>query len=232
MAELHKIVATVKTALEAGATAAPPPPAPASSAVPVTSTAQRAELASRFARELEAVAGRFLGVVAPAEAPARAVALAREIGARSVAIGAGVVNDARAIATALEDAGLAVVHSAPIRSAAERAAMRAGMAQSDLGIAEAHCAIAATGTLAVIATEHRPASLTLLPPASLIIVDIDRILPDLAAALAMIGPDLIGSHRVSLITGPSRTADIEKRIVLGVHGPKALYVLVTWPRND
>ncbi len=174
MAELHKIVATVKTALEAGATAAPPPSPPASSAVPVTSTAQRAELASRFARELEAVAGRFLGVVAPAEAPARAVALAREIGARSVAIGAGVVNDARAIATALEDAGLAVVHSAPIRSAAERAAMRAGMAQSDLGIAEAHCAIAATGTLAVIATEHRPAALTLLPPASLIIVDIDR----------------------------------------------------------
>ena len=124
--------------------------------------------------------------------------------------------------------------STPRRSATPPSAPRCARQwrNSDLGIAEAHCAIAATGTLAVIATEHRPAALTLLPPASLIIVDIDRILPDLAAALAMIGPDLIGSHRVSLITGPSRTADIEKRIVLGVHGPKALYVLVTWPRND
>jgi L-lactate dehydrogenase complex protein LldG len=34
---------------------------------------------------------------------------------------------------------------------------------------------------------------------------------------------------VSLITGPSRTADIEKMIVLGVHGPKQLYAAVIWP---
>jgi L-lactate dehydrogenase complex protein LldG len=37
---------------------------------------------------------------------------------------------------------------------------------------------------------------------------------------------------LTLITGPSRTADIEKRIVLGVHGPKSLHVIVVWPQND
>ena len=42
----------------------------------------------------------------------------------------------------------------------------------------------------------------------------------------------LGANRLTLITGPSRTADIEKRIVMGVHGPKSLDVIVVWPRND
>jgi len=36
------------------------------------------------------------------------------------------------------------------------------------------------------------------------------------------------NHRIALITGPSRTADIEKMIVVGVHGPKQLYAMIVW----
>ena len=78
----------------------------------------------------------------------------------------------------------------------------------------------------------RAEPMTLLPPASLVIVQIDRMMPNLAAILAEIGPAGVAANRLTLITGPSRTADIEKRIVLGVHGPKSLHVIVVWPRDD
>ena len=54
----------------------------------------------------------------------------------------------------------------------------------------------------------------------------------MAEALAALGADGVAANRLTLITGPSRTADIEKRIVLGVHGPKSLHVIVVWPQND
>ena len=97
---------------------------------------------------------------------------------------------------------------------------------------EADYGIAATGTLAMIATPERPGSLTLLPPVNVILVNAERILPDLAAALEAIGPAAITSHRLALITGPSRTADIEKRIVLGVHGPREIHVAAVWHGDD
>ncbi|HEY6394612.1 MAG TPA: lactate utilization protein [Candidatus Binataceae bacterium] len=231
MAELHKILANIKTALESRAeerrNSHPEP-----DLVPEAPAAHRTELASRFGRELEAVGGKFLGIFSPAGALARIVALTREIGASTAAIGDGVVSDVRSIAAAIESANIRLIRTESPRDEQERLLTRERLARCDLGIAEAHFAIASTGTLAVVTTEHRPSSLTLLPPASLIIIRIDRIMADLAAVLEALGPEVIGRDRLSLITGPSRTADIEKRIVLGVHGPKALYALVIWPEND
>ncbi|HUY37502.1 MAG TPA: lactate utilization protein [Candidatus Binataceae bacterium] len=232
MAELHKLVATLKSALEAGA----PMPAqehPVHAAVPLATDAFRAELVARFARELEAVGGRFLGVFTPAKATDRIVALAKETNPRLVAIGDGVAtSDADTIAGALDAAGFALMRTAPTTDSEARAAIRDRMARADIGIAEADYAIASTGTLAVLSMPTRPSSLTLLPPASVIFVRIDRIVPDLAAALDAFGSDTLAANRMTLITGPSRTADIEKRIVLGVHGPKSLDVLVIWPHDD
>ena len=104
--------------------------------------------------------------------------------------------------------------------------LRAKLARCDFAVVEADYAIAATGTLAMIATPERPGSLTLLPPVNVILVSAERILPDLAAALEAIGPAAIASHRLALVTGPSRTADIEKRIVLGVHGPGRVHIIL------
>jgi L-lactate utilization protein LutC len=229
VAELHKILASVKDALGAGARnnshgeAAP-------AAVPVSPLAQRTELVSEFARELEAVGGKFLGVLTPAEVTSRIVRLADELGASTVALGQGIVSDMDAIGEALERADFRILRTLAVADT-ERAAMRARVADAGLGIAEADYAIASTGTLAVASNANRPSSLTLLPPASLVIVPIERVTTNLAAVLAAMGPAGVAANRLTLITGPSRTADIEKRIVLGVHGPKSLHVIVVWPRR-
>lgn len=231
MAELHKIIANVKEALGTGAPNASHDGVAAIVAVPVSPLAYRAELASTFARELEQVGGKFLGILTPAEVSNRIVSLASEIGAKTVALGQGIATDMDAIGEALERADHRIVRTIAVADT-ERAAMRSRVAGADLGIADADFAIASTGTLAVVSTANRPSSLTLLPPASLVIVQIDRVMPNLAAMLAELGPERIVANRLTLITGPSRTADIEKRIVLGVHGPKSLHVIVVWPQND
>jgi L-lactate utilization protein LutC len=230
VAELHKIIASVKDALGNDARNNSHDEV-VSAAVPVAQSAQRAELASTFARELEEVGGKFLGILTPAEVTSRIVSLAGELGAKTVALGQGVTSDMDAIGEALERADFTIVRTLPVADT-ERAAMRSRVADAALGIAEADYAIASTGTLAVVSNANRPSSLTLLPPASLVIVQIDRVMPTLAAVLAKMGPAVVAANRLTLITGPSRTADIEKRIVLGVHGPKSLHVIVVWPRDD
>ncbi len=229
MAELHKIIASVKDALGSGAKNNSH--AADSAAMPVAQSAQRAELASTFARELEEVGGKFLGILSPGEVANRIVSLARELGAKTVALGQGVASDMGAIGEALERADFRIVRVLPVADT-ERAAMRARVADAELGIADADYAIASTGTLAVVSDPNRPSSLTLLPTASLVIVQIDRVMTNLAAVLAEMGPGGVAANRLTLITGPSRTADIEKRIVLGVHGPKSLHVIVVWPHDD
>jgi L-lactate dehydrogenase complex protein LldG len=230
MAEFHKLLARVKTALvKPKAPAAHPDHAAAQ--VPVAPGAHKAELVSRFAHELEAVNGHFLGNLTLKQAAARIAAIARESGFRTAAIGEGVVTDMAPLAKALQGAGCEVIRTGPAPDGA-RNAMREQLARCDLGVAEASYAIASTGTFAVMTSVSRPNSLTLLPPASVIFAHIDRMVPDLATALAAIGPDALATHRLSLITGPSRTADIEKRIVLGVHGPKAVYGAIIWPDHE
>jgi L-lactate dehydrogenase complex protein LldG len=230
MAEFHKLLARLKNALESPAPAAAHPTT--DNRVAVGPTANHAELVSGFARELEAVSGRFLGALAPAEAAERVASVAREAGAQRVAVGEGAACDLRPFAKALERAGCAVVRFGPVKDDGGRARMMAELAGCDLSVAAADFAIASSGTFAVMAAPGRPNSLTLLAPASVIVVHRDRLVPDLAAALAAIGPTALRAHRLSLITGPSRTADIEKLIVLGVHGPKALYGAIIWPRDE
>jgi len=231
VAEFYKLLARLKGALEK-------PQAPgahenhgAIAALPVASVAQRAELVSSFARELQAVSGRFLGSLSAQQAAASVAALARDNAAKSAAIGEGVVTKMSLFSGALEAAGCTLMKPRGIDKGheSERAALIEQFANTDIGVAEAHFAIASTGTFAVMTAEARPSSLTLLPPISVIIVNIDRVVPNLAAAIAGFGVDAISTNRVSFITGPSRTADIEKRIVMGVHGPKILYGAIIWP---
>ena len=227
MADLQSIVARVKSALASGAPSTDHAGADGV-AHEFEATGHQSELVDQFAKELQAVGGRTIGPVAPDELADSVIAVARERGVKSIAIGEGVVLDLKAAAQSLQTAGLTIVQTGRVDSGS-RATLRGQLAHVDAGLAEADYGIASTGTLAVISEESRPSALTLLPPASIVVLRLDRMKPDLASALMAIGTAQIEKQRLTLITGPSRTADIEKRIVMGVHGPKSLDVIVVRP---
>lgn len=96
----------------------------------------------------------------------------------------------------------------------------------DLGISTAQAAIAETGTLVLESAAERHRLVSLVPPVHIAIVDASRIVETLGDALALLRLDKEISPAVTFITGPSRTADIELTLAIGVHGPQELYVII------
>jgi len=96
----------------------------------------------------------------------------------------------------------------------------------DVGISTAQAAIAETGTLVLDSADERHRLVSLVPPVHIAVVDASRICETLGETLALLrnGKDL--SRAVTFVTGPSRTADIELTLTVGVHGPQELYVIV------
>jgi L-lactate dehydrogenase complex protein LldG len=96
----------------------------------------------------------------------------------------------------------------------------------DVGISTAQAAIAETGTLMLDSEAERHRLVSLVPPVHIAIVDAASICLTLGEALAAASQGTELSPTITFITGPSRTADIELTLAIGVHGPQELYVVV------
>ena len=96
----------------------------------------------------------------------------------------------------------------------------------DIGITTAQAAIAETGTLVLDSSRERNRLISLVPPVHIAIVDAANIYSTLGETLAVLHRDGAVSPIVTFVTGPSRTADIELTLAIGVHGPQELYVIV------
>ena len=94
------------------------------------------------------------------------------------------------------------------------------MALCDLGITEADYLLPETGTLVLRSSEEKPRAVSLLPRVHLAIARPEMLRPDMHQVFA----EAKDGNYLVFITGPSRTADIELTVTLGVHGPKNLYV--------
>ena len=94
------------------------------------------------------------------------------------------------------------------------------MAQCDLGVTEADYLLPETGTLVLRSSAEKPRGVSLLPRVHLAVVRPEMLRADMHQVFA----EAKDSHYLVFITGPSRTADIELTVTLGVHGPKNLYV--------
>ncbi len=224
MGRFETVVGAVRQALNSGATAHSnhsEAPAPAVVSAPLS----RDELRARFIAALKVAGAQAIKATDEAGAAEQAAGVIRALNLHSAAIGEGITTDSSSIAQRLAADRCEVIRIGP-RDGQATGDLKQRLSAIDVGIVEADYAIASTGTLAMVATPQRPRSLSLLPPINIVMLRAVRILPDLAAVLRAVGPETIASHPMVLVTGPSRTADIEKRIVIGVHGPKELYVVI------
>jgi L-lactate dehydrogenase complex protein LldG len=99
--------------------------------------------------------------------------------------------------------------------------------QDVVSITGVFAAIAETGTLVLLSGAHSPTTLNFLPDIHIAIVRRQQIVTHIEDVWRQIRSELEGMPRtVNLITGPSRTADIEQTIQLGAHGPRSQHVIV------
>jgi len=96
----------------------------------------------------------------------------------------------------------------------------------DAGITECDALVAQTGSVLVTNQSAGGRALSVLPPHHVVIARREQLLRDLPAAFELVKKKYAASYpsMISFITGPSRTGDIERILVLGAHGPKKLTI--------
>ncbi|HEX5079901.1 MAG TPA: LUD domain-containing protein, partial [Geminicoccaceae bacterium] len=96
-----------------------------------------------------------------------------------------------------------------------------------VGVTTAFAGIAETGTLMLLSGPETPTTVAFLPETSIVALPSARVLRAYEDALRLLRREQGGLPRsINLITGPSRSGDIEQTIQLGAHGPKRLLVLL------
>jgi L-lactate dehydrogenase complex protein LldG len=109
--------------------------------------------------------------------------------------------------------------------------VRHGPSDGDDEVAVSHAAtaIAETGTLVLFSGKDNPTTLNFLPDYHIVVVDADGIGGDLETAMRLVRQRYGKGEMprtMNFITGPSRSGDIEQKLLLGAHGPRALHVIV------
>lgn len=127
---------------------------------------------------------------------------------------------------ALPAAVAAALRALPDGQRVDDRAPRAELAAAEVGLTAVDAAIAETGSLVLVSAPERPRTASLLPPLHVALVRAGQIAPTFRVALARLRDRFAASSALHLITGPSRTADIELQLTLGVHGPGVLEVVL------
>jgi len=96
----------------------------------------------------------------------------------------------------------------------------------DASVTSVKAGIAETGALLVVPDPGEPRLLSLVPPVHVALLKASDILSTFAEAIALMDPASGMPPNALLITGPSKTADIELTLAFGVHGPKVLTVII------
>jgi L-lactate dehydrogenase complex protein LldG len=99
-------------------------------------------------------------------------------------------------------------------------------ASADVGVSGCEAAIAETGSIAVLSGQGCSRTVSLLPPSHVAIVRADQLLSSMAEFFERHAARIDAAACCTFITGPSRTADIELQLTLGVHGPGQVTIVV------
>ena len=165
-----------------------------------------------------------------AQTPGDAVARFRE---RLHAVGGRSFTDAAALAAWLSEQGATRGYCDPALAdwlapalgaaiALETTFVRERIDDYQFGITRARAAVGETGSLVLDDTTTATRLAALAPWIHIAVITPDRILPDVAAAIAALGDD----PNIIFCTGPSKTADVEGILIEGVHGPGEQVALI------
>jgi L-lactate dehydrogenase complex protein LldG len=184
---------------------------------------------ARLRDELSAAGGMLHVVADEATAAAKVLELVTAKAAQRALVGRGRVLDRLGLSDRLRTAGVDVALADALPPGGERDTLFA----ADIGISGVDQVIAETGSLVVLAKPEEPRSLSLLPPVHVAVADGSQLLFDMFDLFAGLREMPSG---LSIITGPSKTGDIELRLVTGVHGPGEVHLVfiessLDWPQR-
>lgn len=215
------------------------PGAPGTPSAVTDADGDRRSLAASFGAQLEAVSGTYEILEDAAEAGARLIQLVKDWSADEGAEADSSLTTellswaSRALpienlGKLLEESGISLFVPEDLHDESTRA--RAAGAK--IGLTAADAAFASTGSIVVASGRGKSRAASLLPLRHLLLVPMSRIYPTFEAWLHALRQDqTLGSYlRVSgqivFITGPSKSADIELNLTLGVHGPRVVHALI------
>lgn len=167
-----------------------------------------------FAAQCADLRAEFFLCADEAELSARLAALAAECGWQRVAAHPGALTDPAAAALGLP--------TLQIQSGYDLAALEL----CDAAVTECDALVAQTGSVLITSRSAGGRTLSALTPHHVVLARREQLVPDLTAAFQLV-TERCGAEYPSLlsfITGPSRTGDIERILVLGAHGPKRLTI--------
>lgn len=100
--------------------------------------------------------------------------------------------------------------------------------QADVGFTLCEALIARNGSIMLSNANSAGRRLSIYPPVHIVLAYTSQLVPDLKDAFSLMKHKYRGQlpSMITTVTGPSRTADIEKTLVLGAHGPKELFVFL------
>jgi len=228
------MLADIKRALHGAGKADPrDAPAPASltqleqsvSEIQENCSLHRVELLTQFESEVTRIGGRFRRALSVESALQYIdeVASARQA-RRIIAWKAQVIDDTGA-RKKLEEKGVEFLTETPGRE------FIATAAAADVGVSGVDYALADTGTLVLLARRGQARSISLLPPVHIAVMKPEQVVSGLSDLFPLVRAAARDENRdlssaITFITGPSRTADIELTLVVGVHGPQQLHVVL------
>jgi L-lactate dehydrogenase complex protein LldG len=181
---------------------------------------------ARFQAECVAAGGQVHVVADAAAAIATVLDLLQQRKARKVLVGRGAILDPLDLPQKLARQSIEAVRIDSLSAEPDREPLFA----AEIGISQVDYLIAETGTVVLRTRLGEPRSLSLLPPVHIAIANRSQLLPDLFDLFARLDPAATPPADppscLTLLTGPSKTGDIELRLVTGVHGPGEIHVVL------
>ena len=156
------------------------------------------------------------------------VSLVGDIEAKLLVRSAHSVVERLRLGTAVDVKGVEVALMAsedPTDGAQRQRARDRGIA-ADLGVTGVDYAVAETGSVLIAAGKGTSRLVSLLPPVHVAIVERGQVVADLDDLFALVAAEHGATSYMNIISGPSRSGDIEQTIVKGVHGPREVHMVL------